>query len=149
MHELAGEQTVPVLPEVAVLEQQRHLEGRPLGKAQLALAVVANDPQAGQSRVHGKPRDAHHVVVVPEQRRALVHRIVADRVLARSRDVLRPAVVGRRRQAAVQVHHREARQRHRVRIGDAAAQPRQALHRHAVAVGLRRRDRDQDGQRAV
>ena len=96
MHELAREPPVRVLPEVAVLEQHRNLEWRPLGKVQLALTPVANDPQARQPRVHGKPRTAQHVVVVPEQRRTLVHRIVADRVLARSRDVLRPAVVSRR-----------------------------------------------------
>ena len=71
--------------EVAVLDQQRHLERRPLGQPELALALVADDPQPGEPGVHVELGDAHDVVVVPEQRRALVHRVVEDRRLARAR----------------------------------------------------------------
>jgi hypothetical protein len=106
--QLAGEPTLEVLAEVAVLEQERHLEGRPLGEAEIPFLLVADDPQAGQPRVHREPGDAHDVVVVPEQRRSLAHRVVGDRVLAGREDVLRPAVVGSGGQPAVQVHDREA-----------------------------------------
>ena len=75
--------------------------------------------------------------------------VVADRVLPGREEVLGPAVVRRRRQAAVQVHDREARERGRVRVGGRRRSGRHALHRHAVGVGLGRRDRNDDGQRAV
>src|SRR6266487_1600598 len=76
-------------------------------EAEIPFLLVADDPQAGQPRVHREPGDAHDVVVVPEQRRSLAHRVVGDRVLAGREDVLRPAVVGSGGQPAVQVHDRE------------------------------------------
>ena len=93
--------------------------------------------------------DPHHVVVVPEQRRALVHRIVADGFLAGREEVLRPAVVGRRRQAAVEVHDGMPAERGHVVVGAAAAEAGMALHRHAVGVGRGRGDRHRKRERAL
>ena len=112
--EPAGQPSLLVEVEVAVLDQQRHLERRPLGQAELALALVADDPQPGEPRVDVELGDAHDVVVVPEQRRALVHRVVEDGGLAGREQVLGPAVVGGGREAAVQVHDGMAGQRGRV-----------------------------------
>jgi hypothetical protein len=149
VHELAREPTLAVLAEVAVLKQERHLERRSLGELEGSLPVVADDPQARESRVHGEPGYAHDVIVVPEQRRSLAHLVVTDRVLTGREDVLRPAVIGRRRQSAVQVHDREPRERGGIRIASAAAETGNALHRDAVGAGLGRRDRDRDGQHPV
>jgi hypothetical protein len=125
--QLAGEPAAGGLPEVAVLHQQRHLKRRPLRQAELTLALVADDPQAGQSRVHRQPGHPHDVVVVPQQRRPLDHRVVADRVLAGGEDVLGPPVGRGGGHRAVQMHDRIAGQRRGVRVGGAAAQARQAL----------------------
>ena len=120
--------------EVAVLNQQRQLERRALGQPELALALVADDPQPGQPGVHVELGDAHDVVVVPEQRRALVHRVMEDGVLARREQVLRPAVKGSRGEAAVQVHDGVTGERGRLLVGRAAAQSR-----HGTAPARRRR----------
>ena len=55
--------------------------GGPLGNP-VTFALVADDPQSRQPGVYVEPSDAHHVAVVPEQRRALVHRAVKDGELA-------------------------------------------------------------------
>jgi len=44
MDQLAGQPSGLVEAEVAVLDEQRHLERRPLGQAELALAPVPDDP---------------------------------------------------------------------------------------------------------
>jgi hypothetical protein len=44
VHELAGESSLGVLAEVAVLQEERYLEGRALGEAEGSLALVADDP---------------------------------------------------------------------------------------------------------
>ncbi len=144
MHQLAGEPAVGVLPEVAVLQQQRHLKRRRLGKVELTLALVADEPQAGKARVHGQLGHAHDVVVVPQQRRPLVHWVVADGVLAGSKDVLRPAIVRGGGHGAVQMDDRVAAQRGGIRIGRATAQTGQALDGDAVTVGLCGGERDSD-----
>jgi hypothetical protein len=136
-------------PKLRSCSSSGHLEGRPLGQVERSLALVADDPQAGESRVHGEPRHAHDVIVVPEQRCALVHRVVADGVLTGGEDVLRPAVIGRRRQPAVQMHDREAQQHGGARIGGAPAETRPALHRNTVATALGRRYRDHHRQRPL
>ena len=64
--------------EVAVLDQQRHLERRPFGQTELALTIVADDPQPGQAGIDVQLGNAHDMVVVPEQRRPLVHWVVED-----------------------------------------------------------------------
>ena len=96
MDQLAGQPPGAVEAEVAVLDQQRHLERRPLGQAEFALALVADDPQPRQPGVDAEPGDAHHVVVVPQQRRPLAHRVVEDGVLAGREEVFGPAVIRRR-----------------------------------------------------
>jgi hypothetical protein len=79
--------------EVAVLNQQRHFEWRSFRQPEVALPVVAHDPESREPRVDVELGDAHDVVVVPEERRALFHWVVEDGGLARGEDVLGPAVV--------------------------------------------------------
>jgi hypothetical protein len=121
MDQLAGQPPGAVEAEVAVLDQQRHLERRPLGQAEFALALVADNPQPRQPGVDAEPGDAHHVVVVPQQRRPLGHRVAKGGVLAGREQIFGPAVVRRRDQPAVQVHHRVTGQGGRVLVGRAAA----------------------------
>ena len=137
--EPAGQPPLLVDVEVAVLDQQRHLERRPLGQAELALALVADDPQPREPGVDVELGDAHDVVVVPEQRRALVHRVVEDGVWPGSEEVLGPAVVRGGREPAVQVHDGVAR----------SARPRCGRARRRSGPGgtapARRRRRSRDG----
>ncbi len=149
MDQLAGQPPVLVDAEVAVLDQQRHLERRPLGQAQFALALVADDPQPGQPSVDAEPGDAHHVVVVPQQRRPLAHRVAEDGVLAGRDEVFGPAVIGRRGEPAVQVHDGVTGQCGRVLVGRAAAQTRDTLHRHAAGIGCLRSGRHDHRQCAI
>lgn len=149
MHQLAGQPTALVESEVTVLQQQRHLVRWSLGQPEVTFALVADDPQSRQPGVYVEPSDAHHVVVVPEQRRALVHRVVKYGELAGCEEVLGPAVVHGRCQATVQVHDRVSRQRRGVRVRRAAAQTGTALHRHTVGVDLVAGHRYDDGQPAV
>ena len=149
VHELSGQPFLVVDVEVAVLNQQRQLERRSLRQLELALALVADDPEPGEPGVHVVLGDAHDVVVVPEQRRALIHRVVKDRGLTGREQVLRPAVVRRRGEAAVEVHDRVTGERGRVFVRRAAAQSRYGLHGHAIGVGRLGRDGDDDRQRAV
>ena len=121
VHELSGQPFLVVDVEVAVLNQQRQLERRSLRQLELALALVADDPEPGEPGVHVVLGDAHDVVVVPEQRRALIHRVVKDRGLTGREQVLRPAVVRRRGEAAVEVHDRVTGERGRVFVRRAAA----------------------------
>jgi hypothetical protein len=99
-------QPSPVEVKVSVLDHERQLERWAFRQPELALARVAYDPQSGEPGVHVELGDAHDVVVVPEQRRTLVHRVVKDGVLAGREQILRPAVIRRRGEAAVQVHDR-------------------------------------------
>ena len=147
--ELAGQPPFLVHIEVAVLDQQRHFVRRPFRQPELALPVVAHDPEPRESRVDVELGDAHDVVVVPEQRRALVHRVVEDGGLAGSEKVLGPAVGGGWRETAVQVHDRVAGQAGCVAVRLAAAQAGKALHGYAVRVGRPRRHRVDDGERAL
>src|SRR4029077_215618 len=124
--------------EVAVLDQERYLEGRSLWETQLALWLVAHDPQPGEPGVDVEPGDAHDVVVVPEQRRTLIHWIVEDCGLTGGEEVLRPAVVNGRGQATVQVHDRLAGQRCRVPVCGSTAESGDALDRHSLRVCVRR-----------
>jgi hypothetical protein len=91
--EPAGEPPLLVEVEVAVLNQQRHLERRSFRQAELALAVIAHDPEPREPDVDVELGDPHDVVVVPEQCRPLVHRVVGQGGLARGEEVLGPAVV--------------------------------------------------------
>src|SRR5207253_1644239 len=127
----------------------RHLERRSFGQPELALLLVADDPEPGEPRVDVELGDAHDVIVVPEERRALVHRVVEDGGLAGGEQVLGPAVVGGWRETAVQVHHRVAGQPGCVAVRLAAAQAGKALHGYAVRVGRPRRHRVDDGERAL
>ena len=130
--------------EVAVLDQQRHLERRPLGQGELAFTLVADDPHAGQARIDVVLGDAHDVVVVPEQRGPLVVRVVEDGGLAGRHQVLSPAVIDRGGQSAVQVYDREAGQGGRHLVGRASTEAGEALDRHAVGLGILRSDRHHD-----
>ncbi len=121
MDQLAGQPPGFVEAEVAVLDEQRHFERRPLGQAELALAPVADNPEPRQPGVNVEPGDAHHVVVVPDQRRPLVHRVVEDGMLAGREEVFGPAVIRRRDQPAVQVHDCVTGQCGRVLVVRAAA----------------------------
>ena len=149
MDQLAGQPSGPVEAEVAVLDEQRHLERRPLGQAEFALALVADDPQPRQPGVDAEPGDAHHVVVVPQQSRPLAHRVVEDGVLAGREQVFGPAVIRRRGERAVQMHDRIAAQCGRVLVGHAAAQPWDTLHRHPAGIGWSRSGRHHNRQRAI
>ncbi len=149
MHQLAGQPPGLIQAEIAVLNEQRHLKRRPLGQAEVALALVADDPQPRQPGVDAEPGDAHHVVVVPQQRRPLAHRVVEDGVLAGREEVFGPAVIRRRGKPAVQVHDGVTGQRGRVPVRGAAAQARDTLRRHAAGIGHLRRGRHDDRQRAV
>ena len=88
------------------------------------------------------------MVVVPEQRRTLVHGVVKDRWLAGSKQVLSPPVKRCRGETTVQMHHRVAGKRARTWVGRAAAQARQALHRDVVTVGVLGSNRLYHRQRA-
>ena len=147
MQKIAREAAVVGDVEVAVGEQQRHLVRRPFGQLELSLALVSHDPETRETRVDVEARHAHHVVVVPEHRGALLVRIHVEHRLARRGDVLRPAVARGGGHAAMEVDDRVPRQRRGGRVGRAAAAARQALGRHAVDRVLGR-DRDDDGQRA-
>jgi hypothetical protein len=149
MHQLAGQPPGLIQAEVAVLNEQRHLRRRPLGQAELALALVADNPQPRQPSVDAEPSDAHHVVVVPQQCRPLAHRVVKDGILAGRGQVLGPAVIRRRGEPAVQMHDRVTGQRRRVPVRGAAAQARDTLHRHAAGIGRLRSSRHDNRQRAV
>jgi hypothetical protein len=149
MDQLAGQPSGAVEAEVAVLDEQRHLERRPFRQAEFALALVADNPQPCQPGVDAEPGDAHHVVVVPQQRRPLAHRVVEDGVLAGRGQVFGPAVIRRRGEPAVQVHDGVTGQRGRVPVRGAAAQPRDTLHRHATGIGRLRSGRHDNRQRAV
>src|SRR5260370_12116649 len=133
----AGQPAVFVEVEVAVLDQQRYLERRSLWQTQLALGLVAHDPQPGEPSVDVEPGDAHDVVVIPEQRRTLIHWVVEDGGLTRGEEVLRPAVVNGRVQATMQVHDRVAGQRFRVPVCGSTAESGDALYRHALRVCVR------------
>jgi len=133
--QLAARATGLVDREVAVLDQERDLERRPLGEAELALARVPHDPQPCQSGVDLEPGHAHHVVVVPEQRRALVHRVLEERSLAGSAEVFGPAIGGRRGETSVEMDDGMAGERGRVRVGRTAAQAWDALHGDPVWTG--------------
>src|SRR3989454_6096630 len=74
------------------------------------------------------------MIVVPEERRALVHRVVEDGGLAGGEQVLGPAVVGGWRETAVQVHDRVAGQAGCVAVRLAAAPARETLPRDAPCV---------------
>ena len=122
--EPAGQPPVLVEVEVAVLDQQRHLERRSFRQLELALALVTHDPEPREPGVDVELGDAHDVVVVPEQRRPLVHRVVEDGGLARGEEVLGPAVVRGGREAAVQVDDGVAGQRRpRARSGAPPLRP--------------------------
>ena len=135
--------------EVAVLDQQRHLERRSFRQLEIAFPFVMDDPEAREPRVDVELGDAHDVVVVPEERRALVHRVAEDGGLAGGEQVLGPAVVGGRRETAVQVHDSVAAQAGCVAVRLPAAQAGRALHGYAVRVGRPRRRRVDDGERAL
>src|SRR6266478_3249164 len=137
MNEAAGQPALFVEVEVAVLDQQRYLERRSLWQTQLALGLVAHDPQPGEPSVDVEPGDTHDVVVVPEQRRTLIHWVVEDGGLTRGEEVLRPAVVNSRGQATMQVHDRVAGQRCSVPVCGPTAESGEALYRHASRVCVR------------
>jgi len=110
----AGEPALVVEVEVAVLDQQGHLERGPLRQAKLAFAPITDDPKARKSRVDIELGDAHDMVVVPEQRRALVHRVVEDRGLSGREEILGPAVIWGWRERAMEMNDGVARERGRV-----------------------------------
>src|SRR5207342_103741 len=85
---------------------------------------VAHDPEACETGVDIKARNAHHLVVVPEHRRTLVIRIRVEHSLTGSGDVLRPAVAGGLRHGAVEVDNRIAGKRGGCRVGHATAPAR-------------------------
>ena len=93
MDQPAGQPPLLVEVEVPVLDQQRHFERRALGETEFALTLVADDPEPGEPGIDVELGDAHDVIVVPEQRRALIVRVVEERRLAGSEEVLGPAVV--------------------------------------------------------
>jgi hypothetical protein len=97
VEEAAGQPPLLVEVEVAVLNQQRHLERRSFGQPEVALPVVAHGPEPREPGVDVELGDPHDVVVVPEERGALVHRVVEDGGLAGREEVLGPAVVDCRR----------------------------------------------------
>jgi hypothetical protein len=53
-----GQLTLLVDVEVPALQQERHLERRPLGKAQFALTILTHDPEAREPRVDVQLGDA-------------------------------------------------------------------------------------------
>ena len=142
--QLAGECAVAGHVEVAVGEQHWQLVRRALWERDLTFPVVTHDPQAGETGVHAESGHAHDVVVVPEQRRALVVRVGVDGLLTGGVNVLRPAVARSGGDPTVEVHNRIAGERGRGRIRLASAQARPALDRHAIGL-VRGRDGDQDG----
>src|SRR3989475_6873995 len=95
VNKAAGQPAMFVEVEVAVLNQQRYLERRPLWQTQLALALVAHDPQPSEPGVDVEPGDAHDVLVVPEQRRTLIHWGAEDSGLTGGKEALSPPVVNR------------------------------------------------------
>jgi hypothetical protein len=117
VHQLRGEPALIVAIEIGVLNQERQLERRAFGQLGLALAFVAYDPPPREPGVYVVLGDAHDVIVVPEQRRALIVRVVEHRALARREQVLGPAVVRRGRQPAVKVHDCMTGERGRVLVG--------------------------------
>ncbi len=137
VNKAAGQLALFIEVEIAVLDQQRYLERRPFRQTQLALALVPHDPQPGEPGVDVEPGDAHDVVVVPEQRGTLVHWVVKEGGLAAGEEVLRPAVVNGRGQAAVQVYDRVAGQPCRVPVWGSTAESGDALHWHALRVRVR------------
>jgi hypothetical protein len=78
--------------------------------------------------VGGDDAVAGDVIVVPEERPALVHRVVKDGALTGREQVLGPAVVRRGREPAVKVHDRVAGQSGCVAVRLAATQTGKALH---------------------
>jgi hypothetical protein len=62
----------PVGVEQAVLEDQRHLERRPLGQPETGLDLVADEEEAGESHPHVAAGGMDRMVVVPQRRRAVV-----------------------------------------------------------------------------
>src|SRR5439155_18426953 len=103
-----------------------------LRQSELALAVVAHDPETREAGVDLEAGHAHHVVVVPEHRRALTVRIQVERALPRGGEVFGPAIARRVRDRAMKVDDRESGERSRGRIDLAPAAPRQALHRNTI-----------------
>ena len=144
--EPAGQPPVFVDVEVAVLNQQRHLERRPFRQPEVALPVVTHDPESREPGVDVELGDAHDVVVVPEQRRPLVHRVAAERGLTRGEEVLGPAVLRGGCETAVQVDDRVPGQSGRVFVRRTTAQARKALYGHTVGVDRLRGDSDGDGE---
>ena len=132
--------------EVSVCQQQRHLVGRPLRQVEFTLAFVVEHIQAGETGVDGEAGRAHHVVVEPQQRRALVIGVAVEGLLTRRRQVLRPPVARRRSEATVQMDDRVAAQCGGGGVGFPTAAPRTALHRHAVLICEAGRSHDRDRQ---
>ena len=77
------------------------------------------------------------MVVVPEQRRTLIHWVVEDRGLTGGKEVLSPPVVNGWGQATMQVHDRVAGQRCCVPVCGSTAESGHALHRNASRVCVR------------
>jgi hypothetical protein len=147
VQQIPGQRAVVGGIEVAVGQQKRELERRPLRQLEFPLAFIAHDPEAREAGVDAEAGHAHHVVVVPEHCRPLVVRIRVERLLAGHGQVLGPAVARGIRHRAVEVDDGEARQCGRRRIGRAAASARRALRGHTVDCVIRR-DGDEHRQRA-
>ena len=94
MEEVAGQAAVSIEVEVAILDQERHLERRTFRQRKLALAIVADDPQAGEAGVNAQAGHAHDVVVIPEQGRPLVAGVGVERPLSGRHEILGPAIAG-------------------------------------------------------
>jgi hypothetical protein len=139
---LLGVKQRPVRIEQAVLEDQRHLERRPLGQAKTEFDLVADQEEAGEPHPHVAAPGVDRMVVIPKRRGAVVARINMRERGAGLDQAKRVAVELGRRVASRRGDRRRDRQRH------GEPRPRRARNRR---IGLRRdrhprklRDRQQD-----
>ncbi len=130
MQQAAGEPSFRVHLEVAVGDHQWDLAVA-ARQPEPVLLFVPDQVHADQPGEERPRRDVHRVIVVPQGGRRLVVEVLHDLRLAGELPVLRPSVLARPRDGAVQVHDQPRRDLGHVLAWRAPAEPR-----HDVRVGL-------------